>query len=165
MKQILTVIFVVLICASMAMSSCAKQNNEYIVASSEIVIEIGADTIKSLFDNSSVKGITILETPDSKIGSLICEGVEVEQYDYLKAESLDWLVYESFVKDRASRISILADLPKPQHSNLTIITGDDSSTAAVTMPADIYAWRQVVANYYSYASAVAASIQGKSHGL
>ena len=164
MKQLFTVICVILICASMAISSCAIQDNSYVISSADTVIEIGHDKLQGVFGGKRIMGITVMEIPDPEIGMLICEGVAVEPYDYLDADALDWLVYETCVENSVSRISLLADLPKALHASITIISGDDSA-ATVTMPADLYAWRQVMARYYSGASLPALLSWDDPYGL
>lgn len=72
---------------------------------------VTAESIESALslEKGTLSGITVTSLPPSDSGRLVCEGVEVEKFDYLPRRSLDWLVYEAYSENSEASFSFLPD--------------------------------------------------------
>lgn len=96
---------------------------------------------------NSLNGITVTSLPQLEYGRLICEGIEIEAFDYIPRESLDWLVFESF-SDKTSAFAVLPD-SDIDISECMLSLGDDLSSETVVIRSDILAWKQAEDSYFS----------------
>lgn len=112
---------------------------------------ITADCIEEALSlpSGSLDGITVASLPQSESGRLICEGIEVEVFDYITREELDWLVFEAFFGGTAT-FSILPDA-KADSQEYVLTLNDDKSVESVVIRSDMFAWRQVENEYFSEA--------------
>jgi hypothetical protein len=93
-------------------------------------------------------GVTIAELPDPERGMLVCEGVEVEPYDYLPRESLDWLVYVPYEEDSPTRIAVIPDTSHALYTVISLVDDEEADGEAVAVDAAMYAWAQAKWGYY-----------------
>ena len=110
---------------------------------------ITAEVIEEKLDiqKGSLNGITVTSLPNSDDGRLICEGVEVMEYDYLPRKSLDWLVFESFSYGCAASFSALPDIGK-EACECVVLIGNNGDTQNVLISSDILAWKQAENRYF-----------------
>ncbi|MEG2175102.1 MAG: hypothetical protein RR135_06430 [Oscillospiraceae bacterium] len=103
-----------------------------------------------------LSGVIMVVLPNADQGKLVCEGVEVEAYDYLPRDVLEWLVYVPYGPESNDSVGLIPDAEDADYAVVSLITSDLPRINSVSIPVGLYAWRQAHRAYWSDALATLA---------
>ncbi|MEG1849804.1 MAG: hypothetical protein RR197_04525 [Oscillospiraceae bacterium] len=134
-------------CAAESASAIYRGRNGAVINLDTVSLEAHLGIKKGQLD-----GVTVAALPDPALGALICEGVEVELYDYLPRAALDWLVFTPSCAESVARIALLPDARGAEHGMVVALVSTDFPAArpVVSVDAEWLAWRQANGSYWAH---------------
>lgn len=153
-------LFALIFSAALALQVSAAESSCAFRAKNGALIELDAKLLEEALGlgGGVLSGVTVVSLPDPSVGRLICEGVEVERYDYLSRKELEWLVYEPFLGESAARMTLLPDSANGDCAVVALYSSDRDAPLSLTVSADFLAWRQAQNRYWAHVAALAAPL-------
>ena len=158
-KQLARFLSVLSLLLPLAVSAAALTPESALLVSSGVSEAFDASTLERTLGltEGELRGVTVSSLPDGSAGRLICEGVEVEAFDYLPREALDWFVFESFSDETAASFFVLPDTGEVSETCTLSILSEETPADPVSVANGALLWQRVQNHYFSSIDVMAAS--------